>query len=302
MLRTDTTAHPSTEPDRADGPRRGLVAVVAALTAGIVAGSWWVSFVALTDLAARSGMGHHSAIVWAIVLDGTAAVALANTVALPEGRRGLAWATVWATAVVSVAANITHAVLITGDGMHAPEIRAAVAATPPVLLVISVHMLMNLLRTARTPRRAPVRTHRTPAHTPENAAAQQAAKAEMPEAVETESVHAVHAVSPQVDDDLDAGAREDVRTRHPESAAPLHARTPVGADEMRSEHLAGVGGVREDHREWLVRARAGVSAAEIARDADVHRTTVSRALTAHRDLLELDDAEFARALRVPVPA
>ena len=97
--------------------RGGGVAVVTALagTVFIAAGAFWLSFMALADLAARSGIAPGQAWIWPLLVDGLIVVSTIAVVAL-DGRRGAwyPWALLICGALVSVAANALHAIVAAG--------------------------------------------------------------------------------------------------------------------------------------------------------------------------------------------
>lgn len=109
----------------------------------IVAAAFWLSYVALTDLARMSGV--RPAEAWPIVVDGMILSATTAVVAL-RGKRsaGYAWLLLIVGSLVSVAANATHAALNPTD---APTVIAAVVASiPPLALLASTHLIVVLIR------------------------------------------------------------------------------------------------------------------------------------------------------------
>lgn len=147
-MRTSTTKQP---------PPVARAALTSALigTAVIAAGAFWLSFTALTDLAARAGVARDQAWVWPLIVDGIIIVATIAAIALAGHGRTVSaypWALLLTCAAVSVLANVTHAVVI-ADGSVAPAIAGGVAAVPPAALVASTHLSAVLLnRTDRRPR------------------------------------------------------------------------------------------------------------------------------------------------------
>src|SRR5690625_8032715 len=83
-------------------------AVVTAATGTVLIGigAFWLSFMALADLAARSGIAPGQAWIWPLLVDGLIVVSTIAVVAL-DGRRGAwyPWALLICGALVSVAAN-----------------------------------------------------------------------------------------------------------------------------------------------------------------------------------------------------
>lgn len=89
-------------------------AVVTAATGTVLigVGAFWLSFMALADLAARSGIAPGQAWIWPLLMDGLIVVSTIAVVAL-DGRRGAwyPWALLICGALVSVAANALHSVV-----------------------------------------------------------------------------------------------------------------------------------------------------------------------------------------------
>nr|WP_198428780.1 DUF2637 domain-containing protein [Nocardia bovistercoris] len=110
----------------------------------IAALSFDLSFAALTDLAARSGVRHAAA--WPLIVDGLIVVATVAVVALRGSAYG--WFLLAVGALVSVAGNVTHAVL--PPGPVSSEVAAAVALVPPVALLAVTHLTVLLARAAMT--------------------------------------------------------------------------------------------------------------------------------------------------------
>lgn len=83
-------------------------AVVTAATGTVLigVGAFWLSFMALADLAARSGITSAQAWIWPLLVDGLIVVSTIAVVAL-DGRTGAwyPWALLICGALVSVAAN-----------------------------------------------------------------------------------------------------------------------------------------------------------------------------------------------------
>ena len=118
-------------------------AVVTAATGTVLIGigAFWLSFMALADLAARSGIAPGQAWIWPLLVDGLIVVSTIAVVAL-DGRRGAwyPWALLICGALVSVAANALHAMLA-----------ATVAAVPPLVLLASTHLTVVLTRSTTAP-------------------------------------------------------------------------------------------------------------------------------------------------------
>lgn len=128
--------------------------VVATATTGtvlIALGAFWLSFTALTDLAARAGIAAGQAWVWPLIVDGIIIVATISVVALsPYGRRATwyPWALLIVGAVVSVAGNAAHAG-IAGNGSLSRPVAAAISAVPPLVLLSITHLTVELTRRTR---------------------------------------------------------------------------------------------------------------------------------------------------------
>lgn len=129
-------------------------AVVTAATGTVLIGigAFWLSFMALADLAARSGIASGQAWIWPLLVDGLIVVSTIAVVAL-DGRRGswYPWALLICGALVSVVANALHAV-VAADASVPAMLAATVAAVPPLVLLASTHLTVVLTRSATVPR------------------------------------------------------------------------------------------------------------------------------------------------------
>lgn len=132
-------------------------AVVTAATGTVLigVGAFWLSFMALADLAARSGIAPGQAWIWPLLVDGLIVVSTIAVVAL-DGRRGTwyPWALLICGALVSVAANALHSV-VAADASVPAVLAATVAAVPPLVLLASTHLTVVLTRSTTTPASAP---------------------------------------------------------------------------------------------------------------------------------------------------
>ena len=132
--------------------RRWAVVTAVAVTVFIAAGAFWLSFTALADLAARSGVGGSQAWAWPLIVDGIIVVATVATVAVVAlaGRRSAwyPWALLIGGAAVSVTANALHAA-VAADTDVPGVLAAAVAAVPPVVLLAITHLTVILTRPQR---------------------------------------------------------------------------------------------------------------------------------------------------------
>ncbi|MEX3595086.1 DUF2637 domain-containing protein [Kocuria carniphila] len=230
--------------------RRGWAVVTAASgTVLIGAGAFWLSFTALADLAVRSGIGGGQAWIWPLLVDGLIVVATVAVVAL-DGRQAAwyPWALLIGGALVSVIANAAHA-LVTAEASVPGLLAATVAAVPPLVLLASTHLTVVLIRSTRTATAPPPAAQQTEAPLPV-----------LPAAGIAPETAAFVAAEP--DDPAPQHEDEDA-----EASAPV---TP----EAGKTATAGAGSGR---RERAARLReAGWSNKQIARELDVHPSTVGR--------------------------
>ncbi|MFD6094094.1 DUF2637 domain-containing protein [Oerskovia sp. NPDC060338] len=126
--------------------RRWAVVTAVSGTVFIAAGAFWLSFTALADLAARSGVGDGQAWAWPLIVDGIIVVATVAVVALAGQRTAwYPWALLIGGAAVSVTANAIHAV-VAADADVPGVLAASVAAVPPVVLLAITHLTVILTR------------------------------------------------------------------------------------------------------------------------------------------------------------
>ncbi len=131
------------------GHRWALRTAVAG-TVFIAGGAFWLSFNALADLAARSGIEPGQAWVWPLIVDGIIVVATVSAVALAGQRAAwYPWALLAGGALVSVMANSLHAV-VAADADVPGVLAASVAAVPPVVLLAITHLTVILTRTIQS--------------------------------------------------------------------------------------------------------------------------------------------------------
>ncbi|MFC5375153.1 helix-turn-helix domain-containing protein [Brachybacterium sacelli] len=117
-------------------------------TVFIAAGAFWLSFTALADLAARSGVGAGQAWAWPLIVDGIIVVATVAVVALAGQKTAwYPWVLLIGGAAVSVTANAIHAV-VAADADVPGVLAASVAAVPPVVLLAITHLTVILTRPA----------------------------------------------------------------------------------------------------------------------------------------------------------
>ncbi|MET4144133.1 DUF2637 domain-containing protein [Arthrobacter sp. UYCo732] len=132
---------------------RPIIAVGIGSTVLIAVGAFVLSFAALTDLAARSGIDRNLAWIWPIIVDGLIVASTVAIVALAgHDRKTLAypWALLFLGAVVSTAANAVHAIVSVdqADGGVPPAVSAVMAAMPPVVLLAITHLTVLLVQKA----------------------------------------------------------------------------------------------------------------------------------------------------------
>lgn len=246
--------------------RRWAVVAAASGTVLIGGGAFWLSFVALADLAVRSGITRNQAWIWPLLVDGLIVVATVAVVALDGHRTAwYPWVLLIAGALMSVTANAAHA-LVAADASVPGLLAASVAAVPPLVLLASTHLTTVLTRSTRTPNPTPI----TP--TPDPAPEDGDPGGEQAEAVPP----ALSALSGSPD--LVAGSAAVVRGGRTALGSP-DAPVPESAGETSSAEpdpptRAGAGWGRRE-RAGLLRGQ-GRSNKAIARELGVHASTVGR--------------------------
>lgn len=112
----------------------------------IAFGAFWLSFTALADLAARSGIDRGQAWAWPLIVDGIIVVATVSVVALAGQKTAwYPWMLLAGGALISVTANAVHAV-VSADADVPDVLAAAVAAVPPLVLLAITHLTVILTR------------------------------------------------------------------------------------------------------------------------------------------------------------
>ena len=131
--------------------RRWAVATATGGTVGIAGFAFWLSFIALTDLARRSGVAEGQAWAWPLIVDGLIVVATVAAFAL-DGHRSAwyPWLLLVTATGVSVAGNVMHATVTAEPGVPA-LLAGCVAAVPPLMLLASTHLTVVLIRSTRAP-------------------------------------------------------------------------------------------------------------------------------------------------------
>lgn len=126
-------------------PRRHVTPakLTAAASTAVTGLSFWVSYTALSDLAAHNGISADQAPALPLIVDGLTIVAtIAAYAAESKAARVYAWALLILGTAVSVAGNAAHA-----HG-HGP-IAVAIAVIPPMVQLFSIHLTMNMLSQER---------------------------------------------------------------------------------------------------------------------------------------------------------
>lgn len=223
-------------------------------TVMIAGGAFWLSFVALADLARRSGIDREQW-VWPLLVDGLIVVATVSAVAL-DRRAGAwyPWALLVAGALVSVTANALHAV-VAADANIPVMLAAAVAAVPPLVLLASTHLTVVLIRSTRI-------TTTPPAEAPPSGLPETGIAPEAPA---------------------------------PSPATEANGPPPLRKDEDEGGPSASVG-AGPGRRERAARLReAGWSNKQIARELDVHPSTVGRWLPQPPAVAEPEGSESSES-------
>lgn len=233
------------------GVSRGVIAAAIAGTFALALGAFLLSFEALQDLARLAGIAGGQAWLWPLIVDGVILQATISVVALRDAEGSalrFAWMLLAAGTGVSVAANITHAVL-TADQRVPGLVAALVASVPPLVLVAMTHLTVELIRNAG------------PRHHDQD-------QQEQPPSPVAVTARRVPDRTPPA---LDAGPAQDHDTRE---ASELKSAPSRGTNSRsRQERDA-------NRREAARLAGQGLSYREIARRRGVHPTTVARWLNA----------------------
>lgn len=236
------------------GLRRSWAVFTAASgTVLIGGGAFWLSFTALADLAVRSGIASGQAWIWPLLVDGLIVVSTVAVVAL-DGHRSAwyPWALLIAGALVSVTANAAHA-LVAADATVPGVLAATVASVPPLVLLASTHLTVVLIRSTRP---------HTPATVPSDVSdapvVEQASFHSPPEPID-----AAPAMLPRLPKPAPLGADNEAKATTP---FPLENAEPPASEEPSDVRRARAASLRN----------AGWSNKRIARELDVHPSTVGR--------------------------
>jgi hypothetical protein len=128
-------------------------AVAVAITFGVGAASFTLSFTSLRDLATRGHVPSGEAWLWPVMVDGAILLATLGVVVMagdPQCRkdRRFFWAVLGGGAVVSIACNAMHAVLPADQPLN-EWLRGFLAGVAPVALLVTTHGLTLLTRLHR---------------------------------------------------------------------------------------------------------------------------------------------------------
>ena len=113
-------------------------------------GAFWLSFTTLQDLAIMAGIPAGQAWVWPLIVDGVILEATISVRNQAPAARRYAWLLLASGAGVSVAANITHAI-VAADARVPAVVAALVASVPPLVLLAMTHLTVELTRNAAPP-------------------------------------------------------------------------------------------------------------------------------------------------------
>ena len=253
--------------------RRWAVRTAVAGTVFIAIGAFWLSFTALADLAARSGIGAGQAWAWPLIVDGIIVVATVAVVALAGQKAAwYPWSLLIGGAVVSVTANALHAI-VAADADVPALLAAAIAAVPPVVLLAITHLTVILTHTTDS---QPVlwqtvtQQHDEPTPGP-GPGIEPGAPAALPQADSSDSAG--------VDDEPPTSPEpEPAPTGHVEK--PRSEYEPCSPPNPEEESRSGVPVAGVGRRERAAGLRSeGWSNKQIAAELGVHPSTVGRWLT-----------------------
>ena len=255
--------------------RRWAVRTAVAGTVFIAIGAFWLSFTALADLAARSGIGAGQAWAWPLIVDGIIVVATVAVVALAGQKAAwYPWALLIGGAIVSVTANALHAI-VSADADVPAVLAAAIAAVPPVVLLAITHLTVILTR-ATSPETQTVmwqtiaqqNDQPTPAPRPGIEAGASAALPQH-EASDTVGLGDERPTTPE------SGPSP---MKHVEAKPAPEASTPTAPDEETVRGVSETAGVGRRERAAGLRSE-GWSNKQITAELGVHPSTVGRWLT-----------------------
>ena len=227
------------------GVSRFVIVLAVTGTILLALGAFWLSFTTLRDLAVLSGIAAEQAWIWPLIVDGVILEATISVVALrnsAKAARQFAWLLLAAGAGVSVAANITHAV-VAADTRVPALIAALVASVPPLVLLAMTHLTVELTRNSiPTVAALDTSTHAAPGGDDRAPEELQAATTAVPRVL------------------------PNVLPIPPISRPATNGTAPASREDARSRALA--------------MSAEGVSKRQIATELGVHPTTVGRWLNA----------------------
>ncbi|WP_153502767.1 DUF2637 domain-containing protein [Cumulibacter manganitolerans] len=248
-------------------------------------GAFWLSFVALADLAVRSGIVARQAWIWPLLVDGLIVVATVAVVAL-DGHRAAwyPWTLLIAGAGMSVTANAAHA-LVTAEASVPGVLAATVAAVPPLVLLASTHLTVVLTRPAPPAEQPPVQEAAVLSAEPreQTGDAQRLALPERsapavdaePETPTARPPRPATALIPAVPTGPEPEPAHEI-SPEPDTSDEVSTR-PAPAQDARPAPVSRAAGSVPDRRARAAALReAGWSNKQIARELGVHASTVSR--------------------------
>lgn len=237
----------------------GPVVAAVAGTIAIAAAAFTLSFTALHDLAVLAGIPPGQAWLWPLVVDGVILEATISVVALRDSAtqaKRFAWLLPTSGAGISVAANITHAI-VAADASVPAMVAALVASVPPLTLLAMTHLTVELIR--HTPHPQPA----SPAHEEEPPASSR---------LPSTAVIPAEPTPPE----LHSHPGEDTTVALPGTGG---GDEPTGGDAVAPVRDLS----REERRRQaieLAATDASLSNREIARRVGAHPTTIGRWLAA----------------------
>ncbi|MEE2061686.1 DUF2637 domain-containing protein [Rhodococcus artemisiae] len=224
-----------------------------AITVGIAAASFILSFIALRDLSIQAGQPREIAFLFPVIIDGTILQATMGVVTRRHDRqaRRFFWKILIGAAAVSIAGNAIHAVLTHASGFNV-VLAAVIAALPPISLLASTHALTKLGRHATL-------------------------GTETKEETAKESKSAADNLTPPPSSAPHPITEPGTRAIAHQLEVPLaHLAATPGATASDPTAMPNFGS-HEERREWaLARRKAGVDVPVIAQEVDRSIATVYR--------------------------
>ncbi|SLG40558.1 Protein of uncharacterised function (DUF2637) [Mycobacteroides abscessus subsp. abscessus] len=265
-------------------PASRLDVASAYLLAGV---GLWLSYIALADLARRSGIGEHQAYAWPLIIDGLILLATRAVFTAQDhnGARRYAWFLLLFGAAISIVGNAVHMLLPTGP-VH-PAIAVGVGIAPPVVTLLVTHLVMVRARVRRTQlaaAAAPETPHPDAAPAPQDAAPETAALRLTTPLQETAPLPVINidAAPAAPDDPLPHPVDEPAAVRHPQASDPaapgIDAPAPIQLRPLPTPatHFG------QDYRAKAIDLlAAGMSARAVGRELGVSDRTVRRWKTEH---------------------